>query len=56
METLQTIEEKSNFRRRRALFSHVDALRKRMAENISLAPDCLIVDSMPLEVCKLITV
>jgi hypothetical protein len=40
-------------RRRRALFAHVDVLRKRMAEKISLAPDYLIVDSMPLEVCKL---
>ncbi|MDR1756417.1 MAG: hypothetical protein LBR65_05585 [Culturomica sp.] len=40
LETLQTIEEKSNFRRR-ALFSHVDAFRKRMTENISLAPDYL---------------
>lgn len=40
-------------RRRSALSPHLSALRKRMGENISTAPDYLIVDSMPLEVCRI---
>jgi hypothetical protein len=47
------IERSVYNRRRRALFTYADSLRKRLAEQVSGTPDCLIVDSMPLEVCKL---
>lgn len=47
------IERSVYNRRRRALFVHTDMIRKRLAERISKAPDYLIVDSMPLEVCKI---
>lgn len=47
------IERSVYNRRRRGLFAHADSLRKCLAERISLAPDYLIVDSMPLEVCKI---
>lgn len=47
------IERSVYNRRRRALFAHADSLRKRLIEHISATPDYLIVDSMPLEVCKL---
>lgn len=49
---LRTRIERSN-RRRRALFSHLTTLRKRMGASISSAPDYLIADSMPLEICKI---
>ena len=50
---LRTRIERSVYnRRRRALFPHLSALRKRLGESISTAPDYLIVDSMPLEVYK----
>jgi hypothetical protein len=47
------IERSVYNRRRRALFAHADSLRKRLADQISASPDYLIIDSMPLEVCKL---
>jgi transposase len=49
---LRTRIERSN-RRRRALFSHLTTLRKRMGASIFSAPDYLIADSMPLEICKI---
>ncbi len=51
---LQSRIERSVYKRRyRALFPYLFALRKRMGENIFSAPDYLIVDSMPLEVCRI---
>ena len=49
----EKIERSVYNRRRRGLFSHTERLRKRLAQQVSLESDYFIVDSMPLEVCKL---
>lgn len=51
---LRTRIERSVCNRRcRALFPHLSALCKHMGGGISSAPDYLIVDGMPLEVCRI---
>ncbi|KAA6310916.1 hypothetical protein EZS27_037866 [termite gut metagenome] len=47
------IERSVYNRRRRRLFSHRERIRKVMSEKITSDRDYYIVDSMPLEVCKL---
>lgn len=47
------IERSVYNRRRRGLFFHADRLRKALAEEVCATDDYFIVDSMPLEVCKL---
>lgn len=53
-DSLRVQIERSVYNHRcRALFIHTDMLRKHLAERIALTSDYLIVDSMPLEVCKI---
>ena len=47
------IERSVYNRRRRRLVGHLDALRLKLASRFNEFEDCFIVDSMPLEVCKL---
>ncbi|KAA6339132.1 hypothetical protein EZS27_012926, partial [termite gut metagenome] len=47
------IERSVYNRRRRRLFSHRERIRKVMSEKITSASDYYLVDSMPLEVCRL---
>ncbi|KAA6320038.1 hypothetical protein EZS27_030136 [termite gut metagenome] len=47
------IERSVYNRRRRRLFSHRERIRKAMSEKITTDRDYYIVDSMPLEVCRL---
>ena len=47
------IERSVYNRRRRRLASHIDAIRLQLASCFNEFEDCFIVDSMPLEVCKL---
>jgi hypothetical protein len=49
----QRIERSVYNRRRRRLFSHRERIRKVMSEKITSDRDYYIVDSMPLEVCRL---
>ena len=51
---LQSRIERSVYnRRKRGLFYHRESLRKRLAKQLGFNCDYFIVDSMPLEVCKL---
>ena len=52
IDLLSKVERSVYNRRKRRLFYHRDLLRKKLAYNIGLQ-DYYIVDSMPLEVCKL---
>jgi hypothetical protein len=53
-QTLSSRIERSVYnRRRRRLFSHTERLRKLLVPKTSCETDYFIVDSMPLEVCKL---
>ena len=47
------IERSVYNRRRRRLVNHIDAIRLKLASRFNEFEDCFIVDSMPLEVCKL---
>lgn len=47
------IERSVYNRRRRRLANHLDAIRSKLALHFNEFEDCFIVDSMPLEVCKL---
>lgn len=47
------IERSVYNRRKRGLFSHREELRAQLSNRILSSTDCLIIDSMPLEVCKL---
>ncbi len=47
------IERSVYNRRRRRLFVHMESLRLKLVERIDGFENCYIVDSMPLEVCKL---
>ena len=49
---ISKIERSVYNRRRRGLFEHREILRKKIAQQIS-DQNCYIVDSMPLEICKL---
>src|ERR1700712_2233077 len=40
-------------RRKRRLFNYIDLLRQKLAIKLGQGESCFIVDSMPLEVCKL---
>lgn len=52
IDLLSKVERSVYNRRKRGLFYHREALRKKLARSIS-SKDYYIVDSMPLEVCKL---
>ena len=47
------IERSVYNRRRKKLAAHLDKIRLKLASNFNEFEDCFIVDSMPLEVCKL---
>lgn len=47
------IERSVYNRRKRRLFVHMESLRLKMVERIDRFENCYIVDSMPLEVCKM---
>ncbi|EDP97683.1 transposase [Kordia algicida OT-1] len=47
------IERSVYNRRRRKLFSFKESLRKELVFRLNASQDCFIVDSMPLEICKL---
>jgi len=50
---LQKIERSVYNRRRKRLATHLDQIRLKLASYFNEFEDCFIVDSMPLEVCKL---
>ncbi len=51
---LRTVIERSVYnRRKRRLFFYLEMIRRKLAVSLGQDESCLIVDSMPLEVCKL---
>lgn len=53
-ERLSTCIERSVYhRRKKRLFFYIESLRTQMAEQMTLGEDHFIIDSMPLEVCKM---
>lgn len=53
-ESISTKIERSVYnRRRRKLVNHIDKIRLKLAKHFNEFENCFIVDSMPLEVCKL---